>query len=171
MKRIWRFSGLIIGAVFALPTLVAAQVPAQQGTDRPAETPLNAQQLKGTTLLETLNGQTFDLLYRTPHGFIGKQHHTETHKRDGTTLYIEGDIRTTGLWWLSGAPGFEDTLCYRYPELQPGRNHCFGVFKDGTCLYFYSARTVINGRPINMAYWGTKGVNRTMISTCDEQIA
>lgn len=134
--------------------------------------PANAQdssrwtQLTGDALRDAYNGQTLDLLYNT-NGFTNQAHHTETHNPDGTTDYREGELRLDGRWKLVGPPGFEDQICYRYPALDAARQHCFFIFRDGRCLYGYSARYYGKAQYVIPEGWRSKGANREDGPSCD----
>lgn len=123
-------------------------------------------QLRGDELRAAYSGQTLDLVYNNV-GFAGKAHHTETHNPDGTTDYDEGGVKLDGRWSLSGAPGLEDRICYVYAQLDPYQRHCFYVFRDGKCLYGYSASWFPNAQAIRPELWRVKGANREDGPSCD----
>ena len=123
-------------------------------------------QLKGAELRDAYLEQTIDLVYNSV-GFTKTAHHSETHFADGTTDYIEGDLRLDGRWQLIGAPGFEDQLCYRYPQLEPQRQHCFFIFREGNCLYNYTVRRFGSAKNIVRDSWRAKGANRENGPSCD----
>lgn len=123
-------------------------------------------QLKGDALREAYSGQTLDLVYNDK-GFTNIAHHTETHFPDGRTDYREGEFRLDGHWKLVGAPGLEDQICYRYPQLDETRLHCFFIFRDGRCLYGYPSRYYGHVRNIVPEGWRSKGANREDGPSCD----
>lgn len=123
-------------------------------------------QLKGEYLRDAYLGQTLDLVYNNV-GFAGKAHHTETHNANGTTHYDEGGMTLDGQWSLIGPSGQEDRICYRYAALDPTRRHCFYVFRDGKCLYGYSASWFPDVKSIKPELWRVKGANRKDGPSCD----
>jgi hypothetical protein len=123
-------------------------------------------QLTGDALRKAYAGQTLDLTYNNV-GFAGKAHHTETHNIDGTTDYDEGGMKLDGEWTLIGPKGNEDRICYRYAKLDPNKQHCFYIFREGRCLYGYSARWFRTADNIRPELWRVKGANREDGPSCD----
>lgn len=132
--------------------------------------PDNLTLLQGDTLNEAFFGRMMDGTYKAVRERTGTSSFTETFAKDGSTDYREGDLRARGRWKLSGAPGFEDIICFTYSGVMAGPPSCFTVFRDGTCLYSYSPRMVKNGKPINSNYWQAKTVIRGELSSCDDLV-
>lgn len=133
-----------------------------------AETPNSGAwtQLRGDALREAYSGQTFDLVYNTV-GFVGVSRHSETHKVDGITDYREGDAVLVGEWTLRGAKGVEDKICYRYAALDPTRQHCFYIFREGRCYYGYSSLQFARGDDVLPEMWRVRGSNRKDGPSCE----
>ena len=165
-KRIGSKTGVALSRVLctALFALTYTAATAQSAPSGPNSNYL--EQLKGAELRDAYLGQTLDLVYNNV-GFAGIAHHTETHNADGTTDYDEGGMTLDGEWTLTGPPGFEDRICYRYAELDPNRKHCFWIFREGKCLYGYSAGWFPSVKSIRPELWRVKGANREDGPSCD----
>ncbi len=149
--------GLLLGTAPALaPIALASETDGRS----------DWRQLKGSELRDAYLGQTIDLVYNTV-GFTKTAHHSETHHADGSTDYYEGELRLDGRWQLVGAPGFEDQLCYRYPQLDVERQHCFFIFREGNCLYNYAVRRFRTADNVVQELWRAKGANRENGPSCD----
>lgn len=127
--------------------------------------------LQGNTLNEAFNGRTMDGSYKRIRDRTGTSNFTETFRKDGTTDYREGKLHERGRWQLSGAPGFEDVICFTYQGTLAGPPSCFTVFREGTCLYSYSPRLVRDGKPLNNNYWQAKTVIHGELSSCDDLVS
>lgn len=152
--------GLLAAQLFS-PSAASAQVDDSYGRI----------QLKGEALREAYLGQTHDLVYQNPQGILGKYRHLETHNPDGSTKYVEGGQTFVGQWWLKGDTGQEDTICFRYPTVDPERQHCFIVFMEGRCIYSYSVRFIFGGKPIDEDRWNSKGSNIKDGDACHDRIS
>ncbi len=133
--------------------------------------PQNLTLLQGNTLNEAFYGRTMDGTYKGVRERTGTSAFTESFFKDGTTDYREGKLHERGRWQLSGAPGFEDVICFRYQGKMAGPPSCFTVFREGTCLYSYSPGMVRNGKPLNNNYWQAKTVIRGELSSCDDLVS
>lgn len=123
-------------------------------------------QLRGDELSTAYIGQTLDQVYNKA-GLTQTPHHSETHNADGTTHYVEGELTLAGRWALKGPPGLEDKICYRYPQLDAVRQHCFYIFREGKCLYNFPTSWYRNAQAIQPKRWNSKGANREDGPSCD----
>jgi len=132
--------------------------------------PKNLTLLQGDTLNEAFFGRTMDGTYKAMRERTGTSNFTETFFKDGTTDYREGNLREGGLWQLSGPPGFESVICFRYQGTMAGPPSCFTVFREGTCLYSYAPRLIKDEKPQDTNRWSAKTVIRGELSSCDDLV-
>ena len=155
-------------SVFAFLTLISPQASFAQFGELG---PKNLTLLQGDTLNYAFFGRTMDGTYKGVRQRTGTSSFTETFAKDGSTDYREGTLRERGRWKLSGAPGFEDVICFTYSGTMAGPPSCFTVFRDGTCLYSYSPSMVRAGKPLNSNFWQAKTVIRGELSSCDDLVS
>ena len=156
-----------------LATLVAAltfQSAISQTYTLDNDGPTNLTLLQGDTLNEAFYGRTMDGTYKGVRELSGTSDFTETFHKNGRTTYREGKVTDIGRWKLSGAPGFEDVICFTYSGPLAGSVSCFTVFREGTCLYSYIPREIENGKPRNTNRWSAKTVIRGELSSCDDLV-
>lgn len=161
MKR-----ALIISTILAITAVLI--LPQNTGAQIRAEVPNSGgwTNLRGDALRDAYSGQTFDLVYNTV-GFVGVSRHSETHNADGTTDYREGDAVLAGEWTLRGTQGDEDKICYRYPELDAVRQHCFYIFREGRCYYGYNGSQFARAQDVRPELWRVRGSNRKDGPSCE----
>lgn len=164
-----KMRAVLVNALAAACLTVALTLPAaaQFSDDSPKSLTL----LQGDSLSEAFFGRTMDGTYKAIRERTGTSHFTESFAKDGTTDYREGTLREHGRWQLSGAPGFEDVICFTYGGAMAGPPSCFNVFREGTCLYSYNPALVRSGQPIDTNRWSAKTVIRGELSSCDDLVS
>jgi hypothetical protein len=133
--------------------------------------PENLTLLQGDALHNAFSDRTMDGIYKQIRQRTGTARFTESFLPSGGTLYREGKIIEKGRWRLSGPPGFETVICFRYGGTMAGPASCFTVFKNGTCLYSYAPSLVRGGQPLDTNRWSAKTIIRGEISSCDDLIS
>ncbi len=144
--------------ICALMCLANIEAAAQSSFENPEDLKL----LQGEELKAAFADKTHYGTYKQFRDETGTSQYTEHTKADGTTFYIEGEMKLTGQWRSSG-----DRICYRYDEEISGV-HCFIIFELGTCLYGYSPENVRASGPIDPNYWNAKSIRKGDVSTCDD---
>lgn len=144
--------------IFSVVIMMTSSAFAQsQKTDvRP-----QAQRVVGDELLDAFKGVTHEGAYNFTREGAGTQFYTETHHDDGRTTYVEGDLKSDGVWIIQ-----QDGLCFAYkdPAMTGG---CFRVYKVGTCFYYYSREIPTRDDEIDRDYWTARSVPAGETATCE----
>lgn len=121
--------------------------------------------LTGEALQKAFAGKTHFGTYKERRERTGTNQFKEFTRADGTTDYIEGDMRLEGLWKV-----FDDRICYQYQGDDVPGVHCFRIYEAGTCFYGYNPGITTKKGPINANAWSVKSLHEGDVSTCDDLI-
>ena len=88
----------------------------------------------------------------------------EFHNADGSTNYVEGDIKATGQWFTVGA----QKICYKYPghPEMGGGTSCFWVYLSEGCYYGYGITEMTLSGPRDYEDWSARWVIEGSGQTC-----
>jgi hypothetical protein len=129
---------------------------------------INGQELVpliGDDLTAAFSGKTHYGTYKERRERTGTNQFRESTKSDGTTYYVEGDMKLHGQWRV-----FDEKICYQYDSTEVSGVHCFVIYEAGTCLYGYAPSATGPNGPINANYWTVKSIRKGDVSTCDDLI-
>lgn len=125
----------------------------------------NALRLTETEIQTEFNGQTHEGAYNFSAVGVARNNYTETHFKDGRTLYKEHGLTTRGVWLVD-----HDSLCFIYEgDMMAGG--CFRVYKVENCYYYYSDQFVERPDELDRDYWTARSVKQGETPQCDAAIS
>ncbi len=94
---------------------------------------------------------------------------SEFHHPDGTTDYVEGPVKSRGIWYTLG----KHKICYKYPnDANMGTGiSCFWVYKQDTCYYSYGIDAMSLNGPRRFEDWGARWIIKNTGGSCDEPVS
>ena len=128
--------------------------------------PLSAEDMKALLPGKTIKGE-YRYLRRRTQTFNFR----ETHFEEGTTAYIEGELKISGRWYTLG----ERKICYKYPDDPEMGISCFWVYKSndgsGDCYYGYGLESMTINGPRRFEDWSARWVVEGNGGSCREPVS
>ncbi|MEP3891754.1 MAG: hypothetical protein ABJN69_14950 [Hellea sp.] len=118
--------------------------------------------LKGSDIKKSLNGKTLEGFYQFEGVLTGEQSYEETYQRDGILIYKEGDFTDKGKWWISN-----HQLCHNYDVDVPKIDHCFFIYKENYCYYYFESYYAQTGQMRHSEDWNNRSIIRGEGKTCE----
>ena len=117
---------------------------------------------------QLLNGKTIIGEYRFMRERTKTYNFSEFHHKDGRTDYVEGPVKSTGIWYTLGT----NKICYKYPD-DPNMGNgisCFWVYKQDTSYYSYGRDAMSLTGPRKFTDWGARWIIKGNGGSCDEPV-
>lgn len=142
--KLWTLCFLVIG--FVSPTQAqSALVP-----------------LKGADIEAALNGKTLEGFYQFEDVITGEQSYEETYEKGGSLTYREGETRDKGKWWIS-----KNQLCHNYDIDNPKIDHCFFIYRENNCYYYFESYYAQTGKMRHAPEWNNRSIIQGEGKTCE----
>ncbi len=118
---------------------------------------------------QILGGKTIIGEYRFMRERTKTYNFSEVHHQDGSTDYVEGPVKSKGVWYTLGS----HKICYKYPN-DPNMGNgisCFWVYRQDTCYYSYSRAVMGLQGPRRFEDWGARWIIKGSGGSCDEPVS
>lgn len=116
----------------------------------------------GDSLKKALSGKTLEGFYQSEDVLAGNQSYEETYQKNGTLLYKEGDFTDRGKWWVSN-----NQLCHNYDIDVPKIDHCFFIYKENNCFYYFESYFARTGKMKHAQEWNNRSIVKGEGKTCE----
>jgi len=118
--------------------------------------------LMGKDIQSAIVGNTLEGFYQYEDVQTGEQSYEETYAHDGELLYKEGDMSDRGKWWIAN-----NQLCHNYDIDIPKIDHCFFIYRDNNCFYYFESYYAQTGEMRHAKYWNNRSIIRGEGKTCE----
>lgn len=120
----------------------------------------NASQVIGEDIWAIFSGKTHDGSYNFNSAGIARSGYTEFHTADGRVYYEEEDIKSEGVWYVSG-----QNLCFVYKD-EDMNGGCFRVYQVKNCYYYYSSELPQREDELDRDYWVARSTIAGDVPNC-----
>ena len=127
-----------------------------------AKSPSELDHQSESDLRDHIIGKTLEGFYRSADVLTGTHAYTETYHSDGRLIYDEKGLKDQGKWWIES-----DQLCHNYDSDNSEIDHCFYIFKDEFCFYYFEAFPSEPGKRHFSGKWNNRGLIRGQGKTCE----
>ena len=118
--------------------------------------------LKGPDIKSALQGHTLEGFYQFEDVLTGEQSYEETYQKDGRLIYKEGDLTDQGKWWVSN-----NQLCHHYDIDVPKIDHCFIIYQENNCYYYFESYYAQTGKMHHAREWNNRSIIKGEGKTCE----
>ena len=118
--------------------------------------------LKEQDIKSAIQGKTLEGFYQFEDVMTGEQSYEETYKTDGSLVYKEGDSIDKGKWWIS-----KNQLCHTYNIDVPKIDHCFFIYRENNCFYYYESFYAQTGKMAHAQNWNNRSIIQGEGKTCE----
>jgi len=149
----------VMRALFAILTILLCTI-----FTAVAQTELEPQ--LGSELKAALSGNTLEGFYAEQDVTTGTSDYWETYHSDGTLTYFEPGLSDKGKWQV-----INNQLCHKYDVDPPEMEHCFYIYKENNCYYFFESLFKLTGQARHTDNWNNRSIIKGQAKTCEALIS